>query len=370
MRAVDEVLDYTLKVATSSDGLDEIWSNGSRDRHSIHSALRHSNAQTCQYSPWSIAVIEFVKFTAGLILLLVGADLVIRGAVRIARWLGISPLMIGLTLVGFGTSAPELIVGISSAIQGQPNLSIGNVIGSNVANIGLILAVTAIIRPLDARMRLLQVEIPAMNAALIAVLIMGIDHRFDRGEGAILLLGFMVVMMGTIWAGPGESPETKAELGQLTEANIARPTRAVAFVVIGVALLGVGADLIVDAAVAAARRFAVPDHIIGMTIVAIGTTLPELAASITAARKGESDIALGNAVGSVLFNVLLIIGTVVVIHPADFTAAPIRIELGIMVMFGLALFPILWNGLKINRFKGAFLLLAYGGFILWQVFRV
>ncbi|CAN5602831.1 calcium/sodium antiporter [soil metagenome] len=314
-------------------------------------------------------LVDCLRLLGGLIVLVGSADLFIRGAVRVARWLGVSPFMIGLTLVGFGTSAPELIVGISSAVQGTPNLSVGNVVGSNIANIGLILGIAAIARPLDARMKLLKVEIPAMITAMMAAFIFGYDGRYDRDEAAILLLGFVMMMVFLYWSGRQEAPETKAEIGQITQDYTTRPSRAILFVILGFAGLALGADLIVDGAVGLARRWGMTEAMIGMTILAIGTTLPELAASVTAARRGESDVALGNIIGSVLFNILLILGTVAMIHPIDLTATPIRIELGVMVGFGLLLLPILLNGLKVHRYEGVFLVTLYLGFLTWQVLR-
>lgn len=314
---------------------------------------------------WNLGVLLF-----GLVILIAGAEGLIRGAVRIARQFGASPYMIGLTLVGFGTSAPELVVNISAAWRGAPGLAMGNVIGANVANIGLILGVAALLKPLHAHMRLLKVEVPLVIAGSILVLILSQDYWLGRLDGLILLAGFVSVAIYIFRSAKQESSEVKAEVGHLVAEKASPPWAAVLLFVFGVAGLLAGAHLMVESAVAIAHRFGVADSLIGVTIIAVGTTSPELASTIAAARRGEADIAVGNVVGSNLFNIFLILGVTSAICPLEIEPSLVRYELPIMVGFSVALLAVLVNGMKVHRWEGLLLILGYLGFLGWQTARV
>jgi cation:H+ antiporter len=305
-------------------------------------------------------------FIFGLIVLVAGAECLIRGAVRVARALGVSPFMIGFTLIGFGTSAPELVVCLSAALHGSAAIALGNVVGSNIANIGLILGAAAVIRPLDAEMRLLKVEVPVVIVASLALWFLCRDQALSRVEGGVLLGGFVALAAYMYGTARQEPPPVKEEVGK--SAAIRMPVWLAA-VLVGVGLGGLvlGADLMVGAAVAMAKAFGVSEWIIGLTVVAVGTSLPELAATGAAAWRGESDIALGNVLGSNLFNILLILGATVLVSPMRLDDSILFRDLPVMIVFAALLLPVLFNGLKVYRWEGALLLAAYAGLVTWQV---
>jgi cation:H+ antiporter len=311
-------------------------------------------------------VVNGTLFLVGLIVLVVGAECLIRGAVRIARALGVSPFVIGFTLVGFGTSAPELVVSLSAAIRDSPELALGNVVGSNIANVGLILGLAAVIRPLRARMRLLWAEIPLMIAVSVLLWFLCRDNELDRLDGVILLAGFLVLSIYMYRTAREEPPEVKEEVG-LAAAVHMRVWIAALLVFVGMAGLIGGAHLMVTSAVEMAQSFGVSEWLIGLTIVAVGTSLPEIAATGAAAWRGEADIALGNVIGSNLFNILLILGTTVVVKPMSVNDAAITREIPVMIGFAILALVVVANGMVVRRWEGALLLLAYAGFVTWQV---
>jgi cation:H+ antiporter len=307
-------------------------------------------------------------FVLGLLVLAAGAESFIRGAVRVARKFGVSPFVIGLTLVGFGTSAPELVVNLSAAFNGKPDIAVGNVVGSNIANVGLILGLAAVVRTLTAHMRLLKVETPLVLAASVAVWVMALDGDLGRFDAAILLAGFAGIMAFIARTARKEPPAVKQEIGKA----VPKPERmavSVLFLLVGLGGLVGGAELMVRSAVAVATSWGVSEAVIGLTVVAVGTSLPELASSVAAAYRGQSDIAVGNVVGSNLFNLLLILGATAAITPLPVDPVLLRFDLPAMVGFAVLLLLVLVNGLKVYRWEGAVLLLAYAGFIGWAVVR-
>lgn len=308
-------------------------------------------------------------FLVGLAVLVAGAEALIRGAVRVARRLGISPLVIGLTLVGFGTSVPELVVNLSAALRGEAGLAVGTVVGANVANVGLILGLTAVVRPLAAHLRLLRVEVPAVVAASLALLVLSRDGELSRLDGAALLAGFSAMAV-YLYRSAGEEPAgVKEEIGHLTAEAAAPWWAAPGLIVAGIAGLIGGAHLMVGAAVEIAEGFGVSRTLVGLTVVALGTTSPELATTVSAARRGESDIAVGNVVGSSLFNVLLVLGTTSVVSPLRLEGEAVLYDMAVMCLFAVLLVPILLNGLKVHRWEGGLLLAGYAAFLGWQITR-
>jgi cation:H+ antiporter len=288
--------------------------------------------------------------------------------VRVARKLGISPFIVGLTLVGFGTSAPELVVNLSAAIQGNPDIAVGNVVGSNIANVGLILGIAALVRTLTAEMRLLKVETPLVLVASVATWVMGLDGDIGRWDAALLLLGFVAVMVYITLSAKRESPAVKEEIGK----SMPKPERmwlSLLFLVIGLGGLVGGAQLMVDAAVKLAESWGMSKTLIGLTIVAVGTSLPELASSVAAAIRGQSDIAVGNVVGSNLFNLFLILGATAAVSPLPVDDGVKWFDLPVMTGFAVLLLLVLVNGLKVYRWEGALLLLAYSAVMAWAVMR-
>jgi cation:H+ antiporter len=311
-------------------------------------------------------VVNVTLFLLGLVILVAGAEALIRGAVRIARALGVSPFVIGFTLVGFGTSTPELVVSVAAAVKGSPELALGNIVGSNIANIGLILALAVLFRPLSARMRLLWAEIPLMIAVSGLLWFLCRDSQLTRFDGYILLAGFLVLAVYMYRTAREEPPEVKKEVGQAAAVHM-RVWVAALLAVVGLAGLIGGAHLMVSGAVEIARAFGVTEWLIGITIVAVGTSLPELAATVAAAYRGEADIALGNIVGSNLYNILFILGVTAVVSPLGVNELAINREIPIMIGFAVLLLLAVANGMRIHRWEGALMLLAYAGVVTWQV---
>jgi len=311
-------------------------------------------------------LLPVVLFVVGLVILVVGAELLIRGAVRVARAAGVSPFVVGFTVIGFGTSAPELVVGLSAALNGSSEIALGNVVGSNITNVGLVLGTAAVVAPLAAKMRLLTVEVPLVIGCSLLLWALCWDGQVSRGDGAILLAGFAALVVYMFRSVRSESPAVKAELG-LAVAEKMRVWVAIVFVAIGLVGLVGGAHLMVTAAVELARGLGVSEWLIGLTVVAVGTSLPELAAAVVGALRGEADIVLGNIAGSNLFNVLLICGVTAVVRPLPVPATALTVELPMMTGFAVLLLLVVANGLRVHRWEGALLLAAYSGFVVWQV---
>lgn len=317
---------------------------------------------------------NLLVFSAGLTLLCGGAEVFIRAAVEIARRFGVRPFIIGLTLVGFGTSTPELVVNLAAAINQSTDLAVGNVVGSNIANIGLILSSAAILRPLTAHARLLKVEYPLMLTISVLLWIFANDGLIDRMEGALLLAIFPLFLILMFWTGQKESHEVQAEIVEAIPPSsriVQRfpPLGIAALALVGLAGLVGGAELMVDSASKVAARLGISPLVIGLTIVAVGTSLPELAASLAAARKGESDIALGNVIGSNIFNVVMVLATTACVIPLPVSSEVTQVQLPVMLGFSLVLMPILLRGLNVQRWEGGILLAAYSAFIAWEVVR-
>lgn len=312
-------------------------------------------------------LVELGQFALGLVMLVLGADSFVRGASGLALRFGISPFVVGLVLVGFGTSAPELSVNLTAAFQGRYALAIGNVIGSNIANIGLILGISALIAPLAMRARLLRIEVPLVIGVSVALWLLALDGVLGRFDAALLLLGFVGLMWVVARAARRESAAVRAELSEAvnTQTDLKRNLIRLG---IGLALLLYGSHLMVHAAVGLATMWGISELMIGLTIVAIGTSLPELAASAVAAWRGHTDIAIGNVVGSSLFNILLILGVTAAIHPLPVGGASLRVDLPVMIGFALVLYPMVRGDLVIKRNEGVVLLLAYAGFLGLQFF--
>jgi cation:H+ antiporter len=305
-------------------------------------------------------------FILGLIILMAGAEVLIRGAVRIAQALGVSPFMIGFTLIGFGTSAPELVVSLSAALRGSSEIALGNVVGSNIANIGLVLGIAVMIRPIVAHMRLLKIEVPLVIGVSVLLWVLCRDGNLGRVDGGILLVGF-AVLVGYMYRNARQEPtEVQQEFGRAIVVH-SRVGLAGLMAIIGLVGLIGGAQLMVDSAVAIAREIGVSEWLIGLTVVAVGTSLPEVAAVVAAAWRGESDLVLGNVAGSNLFNILLILGTTAVVQPMSVADQAVVWEIPVMVGFAGLLFALVANGLRLHRWEGVLLITVYAGFISWQV---
>ena len=316
---------------------------------------------------------DFVEITIGLILLIIGADRFVHGAGAIARNLGIAPLLIGLTIVAFATSAPEILVSIIAASQGEPDLAVGNAIGSNIANIGLVLGVTAMLRPIELNSATLRREMPALLAVSLLTVSLFLDSYLSEVDGMVLLTGLFIVMVWLTRLGlrSATNDPIKAEY----EAEIPRDVRnwvAIAWLIAGLVMLLYGADLMVDGAVNIARALGVGEVVIGVTLVAIATSLPELAVSIVSALRGEFGLAIGNIVGSNIFNLLAVVGIASIIEPAQLPPSVLTLHIFVMVAFTLVLFAMTYDydgkG-KISRFEGLSLIAAYAAYITYVVMQ-
>lgn len=302
----------------------------------------------------------------GFVVLVWGAERFVMGASVTARNLGVSPLIIGLIIVGFGTSAPELLVSALAAMQGNTGLAIGNAIGSNIANVGLVLGAAAVVAPLSVHSDTVRRELPTLLAIMAFALVLMLDGNLTRFDGAALLvaLGALMAWMFVLARRSSQSDPLQAEFAQ--EIPGLSLGRALLWLAVGLGALMLGARMVVWGAVGVAQFFGVSDLIIGLTVVAIGTSLPELAASIMSAVKGEHDIAIGNVIGSNMFNLLGVMGIPAVIHPDVFDHAVLTRDFPVMVALTLALFVMAYGFKgrgKVNRIEGAGLLTAFFGYL-------
>lgn len=310
----------------------------------------------------------------GLVLLVWSADRFIEGAAITARHYGMPPLLIGMVIVGFGTSAPEIMVSTLSSLQGAPGIALGNAYGSNITNIALILGITALVSPIAVRSRILRRELPLLTAVTALAILLMWDTELSRTDGWLLLTAFTLVMGWTIRQGLRHRDDP---LGQEITLDLNTQTMsfrlALFWLIAGLILLIVASRILVWGAVAVAQGFGVSDLIIGLTVIAVGTSLPELASSVLAARKGEHDIALGNVLGSNLFNTLAVVGIAGTVHP---TAVPPEIlsrDLLVMALLTVSLFILGWGFRgpgRINRIEGGALVAAYVGYTLYLIASV
>jgi cation:H+ antiporter len=309
---------------------------------------------------------------AGLALLIAGGDCIVRGASRLAAAARIPPLVIGLTVVAFGTSAPELAVSLRSALAGQTDLAIGNVVGSNIFNVLFILGISALITPLAVSSSVVRREVPIMIAASCLLLVLGLDRRIGRADAAVLVAGLVAYLGWTLFQQRSSAPQAEEPEGPVADAARLRPAGwlvQIALVLLGLGLLTLGSHWLVTGAVSLARALGMSELVIGLTIVAAGTSLPEVATSIIAAVRGERDIAVGNIVGSNIFNILAIIGLAGLAAPAPLgvPSAALRVDLPVMIAVAVACLPVFFTGKMIERWEGALFLayyLAYTTFLI------
>ena len=299
-----------------------------------------------------------------------GAEWLVRGAARIASDMGISPIVVGLTLVSLGTSAPELVVGIAAALEDKVGVLMGNVMGSNLANIGLILGATAIIRPLAVADRVISRDVPIMVLITIFVYPLVLDYQVDLAEGVILLVLLIVYVAFTFRTAEEDLSEFQEEpdaLGEDTEDP--EGTRGilgdVGLVVAGAIGLALGGMAIVDGASALTLVLGVSQEVIGLTIVAVGTSLPELVTSIVAAARQQSDIAVGNIVGSNIFNLTAVLGTSALVRELTVDPTILARQLPAVLVISLLVWPIAASARRVRRSEGLLLLVAYFGFMAW-----
>jgi cation:H+ antiporter len=321
----------------------------------------------------SFSVLVFLL--AGLVLLVLGAEALVRGASQLATIVGISPLIIGLTVVAYGTSAPEMAVSILSSINGQADIALGNVVGSNIFNVLLILGLSAIIAPLVVSQQLIRLDVPIMIGVSGLTLFFGLDGRIDRSDGVILFIGGIIYTAFLIYQSRRDrSNATEAENAALESdqtSSIQRWLINLGFIAVGLIALVVGSRWLVNGAIAIAQAVGVSELIIGLTIVAAGTSLPELATSAIASFRGERDIAVGNVVGSNIFNLLAVLGLSSAISPdgVAVSTAALRFDLPVMIAVAIACLPIFFTGNLISRWEGVIFIgyyIAYTTYLTLQ----
>lgn len=292
----------------------------------------------------------------------------VKGASRIAAAFGIRPIIIGMTVVAFGTSAPEFLVSLVSALKDSPDIAVGNIIGSNIANIGLILGISALIHRISIQKRLLRTDMPIMIVSVVVLFGMALDQQIGRLEGLLLFAGIIAFVVHLIYVSRKENAET-GDVEGLLKVRTSNPVN-VAFVILGLGGLSLGSHLMVESAITIARFIGVSEIVIGMTVVAIGTSLPELATSIVAAWKREPDISVGNIVGSNVFNVLFVIGGVAAVKPLAVKESTLYLEFPVMIAFCVLVYPVMWSRRAVTALEGAVLLIAYIGFVVVLFVRV
>lgn len=306
----------------------------------------------------------------GLVFLVFSADFLVKGASRLATSIGISPLVVGLTVVAFGTSAPELAVSVMSAFKGQADIALGNVVGSNIFNILVILGISALIIPLVVHRQLVRFDVPIMIALSFLTLGLGWDGTIGRIDGIIL---FAIALAYTGFLIRQSRRETNSEpqkeaLSELGDAkHTGSLTKNILFVVGGVIGLIIGSKFLVDGAVVIARAFQVSELVIGLTIISAGTSLPEVAASIVAAVRGERDIAVGNVVGSCIFNLVCVLGLSSIVAPIGISVPQqaLHFDLPVMIAASLVCLPIFFTGYKVTRLNGGLFMVYYGLYLAY-----
>jgi cation:H+ antiporter len=309
-----------------------------------------------------------IFFMFGLAGLLVGGELLVRGASRLAAAVGISPLIVGLTVVAIGTSSPEIAVMAQAAFGGQSELIIGNVVGSNIANVLLILGLSAMAAPLIVPRRLIWLEVPLMIMVSVVMLLMALNGRISRLEGVILCAGFLTHILFMLREQRGAAQASRNE-AQISKHKAKDWVRNVSLVIVGLALLVIGSNWLVNAAVALARALGVSELIIGLTVIAIGTSLPELTTSIIAGLRGARDIAVGNIIGSNIFNILAGLSLTALIAPGgvQVSQAALRFDIPVMIASAVACLPIFYIGHRISRWEGG---LFVGYYIAYTIYLI
>lgn len=326
-------------------------------------------------------------FLAGLVAITFGADWLVTGSSRVAARMGVSPLVVGLTVVAFGTSAPELFVSGLAALRGQAGLAVGNIMGSTVANVGLIAGLGAMIRPIEVKRRLLVRESPLLILILIIVMLLSWNDALGRLDGLALIAGFVIYMgfmlrmessvaLGVVVAQAGETAGAGPLIAQGQREGVPEGGRDRTLAIlwlrtlVGLIALLVGAHWLVESAVAIARAFAVPEEVIGATMVAVGTSIPELASTVAAAIRGLGDIAIGNIIGSNVFNLGLVLGTASLLNPLRLPPEVVVRQVVPALFFCVILIPLAYTGRHVSRAEGFVLIALYGVFIYTVIWRV
>lgn len=321
-----------------------------------------------------MSVILLAGGVAGLVLLVVGGELLVRGGSALGVRLGLSPLVVGLTIVAFATSAPELAVSVGAALRDAPGLAVGNVVGSNITNVLLVLGLAAVILPVVATSSLIRIDVPVLVAMSALFLVLSLDGSISTVDGVLLLTVLVAHTAWSVWSSrrqtrtPAGAPDKADSDDVPAEPRLGVPM-ALLVIVLGIAALVGGAELVVAAAREVATAFGLSDLVVGLTVVAIGTSLPELATSLVAAIRGEREMAIGNVVGSGIFNIGAVMALTAVVSPTGVPvdAAAVNFDLPVMVLVAVVLLPVVFTGFEVARWEGALLVAyfaAYVGYVL------
>ncbi len=322
-----------------------------------------------------MSMMTFVYLIAGLVLLVAGAEVLVRGAAKLAAQFGIPPLVIGLTVVAFGTSAPETAVSVQASLNGSGDIAIGNVLGSNIANVLLILGMTSLVAPLIVSRQLIRLDVPIMIGASLVTYALAWDGALSRLDGALLfalVIGytlFLIISSRRANAAATADDEFTKEFGLDAQPKPYASLINAGLVIVGLVLLVAGSNFLVEGAVSLARALGLSELVIGLTVIAIGTSLPELATSILAAIRGERDIAVGNIVGSNIFNLLCVLGLASLVSPEAIGVAAnaLAFDFPVMIAVALACLPIFFTGYSINRWEGLLFLAYYVAYTVYLV---
>jgi cation:H+ antiporter len=323
-----------------------------------------------------MSLLTLILFIAGIVLLISGAELLVRGASRLAVSIGVTPLVVGLTVVAFGTGSPELAVGIQATMAGQADITIGNVVGSNIFNVLLVLGLSALVAPLMVSQQLVRLDVPIMIVVSLALLFMALDDGvIDRADGIMLFVASLGYTYLLVRISRRETASVHSEYdlayGGDSKRDVGRWPMHALLVLIGLALLITGARWLVDGAVTIAEALGVSELVIGLTVIAAGTSLPEVATSVIAGLRGERDIAVGNVVGSNLFNILVVVGATAMVSPNGLAVASAAINFDIPVMIAAAVLclPIFFVNYRIGRWEGAVFLSYYVFYTLYLILQ-
>lgn len=310
--------------------------------------------------------LQLLFFVIGLVVLYFGAEWLVKGAASLAIRYGIRPMIVGITIVALATSMPEFVVNFVAALSGEDNLALGNIVGSNICNIALILGISALVVPLTVAPSTLRKEYPIMLSVMVGFYVMSLDGTISQIDGAILLFCLAAFFIFVIVDAKRQPKPVPSETQEDSEGSITT-TMQVLFIVGGMVGLSVGARIMVDAAVNIAESLAISPIIVGLTVVAIGTSLPELAASVAFALNKQVDMSVGNVLGSNMLNVLFVVGMVSMVNPLSVDVDSINIHLPVMLAFSLLLLPIAWTRYQISRFEGSILLTGFVGYVVYLV---
>ena len=310
-------------------------------------------------------LLQIILFVAGLAGLYFGAEWLVKGASRFASSFNIKPVVIGLTIVAFGTSTPELVTSVIAGIKHSSDIAMGNVIGSNIANIGLILGLSSIVQPLEIDMKLIYREMPIMVGISMLLYFMGWNGTLSRLEGCILLGGILAYTCYVYRVALKESRTIEQEYGEFVTARDKNIFKDILLIILGLGTLVGGAHLLVHSAMYIARIVGISELVIGLTVIAVGTSLPELATSMVAAIRKESDISVGNVLGSNIFNILAVLGVAAIIQPLRVNSASLRVDMPVMLFFSTFLIPIITWKFVLTRGQGVLLLIWYCAYVFW-----